>query len=258
MTSSLKKGNKLSPLYGAVTGLIPQCGVSVVGADLYLKKHITLGTVIAIFITCSDEAIPILLGGGKDYIISAIMIILIKLLLAFVVGFVIDLILSKKAVDDHLQECDHNHISSHCGCCNHCIDEQEDNFDKHLWHPFIHSLKLFGYILAINILFNSFIFMIGEETFVSFLEYNKYLTPLYSVLIGLIPNCVSSVILSELFIDGVISFGAILAGLIVNAGLGMMILLKEKTLIKKNLLILLLLMCIAIIAGYVSCLILGF
>ena len=258
VANALKKGNKLSPLYGAITGLIPQCGVSVVGADLYVKKHITLGTLIAIFITCSDEAIPILLGGGKNCIIAAIGIVVIKLALAFIVGYFIDSISTKKEVAQHLKECDHQHITSHCGCCHHCIDEEEDKFDKHIWHPFVHSIKLFGYILLINIILNSFVFIVGKNNFISFLEYNKYLTPLYSVVIGLIPNCVSSVILAELFVEGAISFGAILSGLIVNAGLGMMILFKEKSLAKKNILILLLLMALSIIVGYTSCFVLGF
>ena len=259
IANKMEKGNKLSPLYGALVGLVPQCGISVIGADLYSKKHISTGTLLAIFIACSDEAIPIILseGGSKSLMIIPLMII--KLILGFVVGFIVDRIISDKVVDKHLQHCDNHDIHKHTGCCHHTIEgEEKDKFEEHVWHPFIHSLKLFGYILIINLLFGTVVYLIGENNLSDFLNNSKYLSVLYSVLIGLIPNCASSLILSKLYISGGISFGATLAGLCVNAGLGMIFIFKDKSNIKRNMCILLALIVISLLAGYITCIISGF
>lgn len=259
IANKLKKGSKLSPLYGGLVGLIPQCGISVIGADLYVKRHISVGTLMAIFIACSDEAIPIMLSGGNSKSLMIIPLILIKIVAAFFVGYIVDLVICDKEVEQHLSHCSHDDIHLHKGCCNHTIDdEKEDKFEKHLWHPFIHSLKLLGYILLINIIFGSIVYAIGEDNIVSFLENSKYLSPLYATMIGLIPNCASSVILAQMFISGGISFGATLAGLCINAGLGMIFLLKDKNNFKKNILIIIALILISIMIGYLTCLISGF
>ena len=258
ITTKIQKGNKLSPLFGALVGLVPQCGVSVVGADLYLKNHITVGTLMAIFIACSDEAIPVILaGGGNAYMV--VPLVLSKIVIGFIVGFLADKIVSKRHVEQHLEHCKHDDLEVHTGCCNHSIDDERDDwFDKHILHPFIHSIKLCAYVVVINLSLAILFYFIGWFAIGEFLINSKYLSVICSVLVGLIPNCASSVILAQLFIKGVLPFGAALAGLCVNAGLGMVMLFKDKKNMKRNVLILLTLCIVAMVVGYITCFILGF
>ena len=258
-TSKLVKTNKLNPLSGSLIGLIPQCGISVISADLYLKEHLSMGTIVAIFIACSDEAIPIILSN-PDKALSVIPLLILKFVIGFCVGFSVDLIYRKhlNKVKEHHKHCEHE-VEIKVGCCHHEINSVEEKpIERHLIHPIIHSLKLLLYIFLINFIFGTIIYLIGEETFISILKNNKYLTPLYAILIGLIPNCVSSVIITDLYIMGQLSFGTTLAGLITNAGLGMIVLLKNKNMIKKTMVIMSILVLTALVSGYVINLMIGF
>jgi hypothetical protein len=259
LVKRLASKNKTSVLFGAVVGLIPQCGVSVVGSDLYLKRHISVGTLLAIFLTCSDEALPLLFTSGSDNLIAALMLVLLKFSIGFTIGYFADMIITKKEVHEHLLDCNHEDINVHVGCCNHHIDdEEEDGFDRHIWHPFLHSLKLAIYILVINVVIGALVYWLGEETLGKFLEINRYVAPLFALIIGLIPNCASSVILAELYIVGTLSFGALLSGLLVNAGLGMIFLLKGNIKMKEKIGILTSLIFTSLVSGYILCIILGF
>lgn len=229
LASLLTKNKKLSPLLGAIFGLIPQCGFPILAADLYIKKHISFGTLLSVFIACSDESLPILISSIKDHK-YIILLIVIKFVLAVLVGYIFDLISSKskQEVHDHHHHC-HHQEEVHVGCCNHSInDNKESHLKKHLLHPLIHSLKIFIFIFIINFTLGSLIHFIGEDNLSTFITSSYYLTPLFSTLIGLIPNCVSSVILTNLFILGSIPFGGLLGGLIINSGLGSIYLLKNK------------------------------
>ena len=250
---------KASPLIGASMGLIPQCGISVVSADLYIKNHISLGTIIAIFISCSDEALPILLSSS-DKAIMVIPLILIKFVLGFTVGYIVDLIYrnNKKIVDDHMKDC-HHEEEIHVGCCGHNIDNMnEPMIKKHFIHPLIHSIKIFVYVFIINVIFGLIIYFVGIDTFKEFLLQNKYFTPLFATLIGLIPNCASSVLVTELYLIDGVSFATLVAGLITNAGLGIVILLKNKNMVKKTFIIMGIMVLIALISSYTIGLIFGF
>ena len=250
---------KASPLIGASMGLIPQCGISVVSADLYIKNHISLGTIIAIFISCSDEALPILLSSKEKWIM-VIPLILIKFILGFTVGYIIDLIYrkNKHIVDEHLKDC-HHEEEIHVGCCGHDIDNDNENkVKKHIIHPLIHSVKIFIYVFIINVIFGLIIYFVGLDNFKEFLLQNKYFTPLYATLIGLIPNCASSVLVTELYLIDGVSFATLVAGLITNAGLGIVILLKNKNMVKKTFIIMGIMVLIALISSYTIGLIFGF
>ncbi len=252
LAEKLQKNKKLSPFLGSLFGIIPQCGFSVVASDLYIKQHITMGTLIAVFIACSDEALPILLSN-PDKILSAIPLIIIKFILGFVVGYIVDIIMvhNKEKVKEHHTHC-HHHEEIHVGCCHHEIDnENENKIHQHLIHPLIHSLKIFLYVFIITFLFGILIYLIGEETINQFLINSRYIAPVFTIIIGLIPNCASSVIITNLYLLGGISFGACLSGLIVNAGLGMFFLLKNKENRKNSLIILAILIGVGLLAGYV-------
>ena len=251
LSSLLTKRKQTGPLFGSLFGLIPQCGTSVLGADLFIKKHISMGALIAIFLSCSDEAfIAILASGNIDKIKMLIPLIGIKFVTGVLIGMVVDLIFRKQDVKD-LSE----HVHSETCRVHHF---ENTTVHAHLVHPLYHSLEIFAYVLVINLVLGFTIGFIGEERFISFVQMNKYLSPLFASIIGLIPNCASSLLLSELFIDGSLSFGALLSGLLVNAGLGFVVLLKNKSTIKKVIPIILICFITAVIVGYICCLIFGF
>ena len=254
IASLLEKKKKYAPLFGSVAGVIPQCGISVVASDLYSQSHITLGTLVAIFVACSDEALPIMFGDFTGRWYMAFPLIGIKMLGGALFGYLIDLMYKKgeRAVEGHLETCEGNR-TVHTGCCGHEIDEggEESPLHEHLIHPLTHSLKIFAYAFVISLLFGVFITWLNDTYDLSaFLSSSYWFAPLFAIVIGLIPNCASSVLITELYVGGAIPFGALVAGLAVNAGLGPLYLLKRKNTLKKALLIEGLLIVIALILGY--------
>ena len=251
LTNFMVKHKKTGPLFGSLFGLIPQCGTSVMGAELYIKKYITIGTLAAIFLSCSDEAfIAILTSGKPDKMLMVLPLIGLKFAIGFIVGFLFDVIDNKQKVEDtddvvEEPECHKHHTHN-------------SPVHKHLVHPLIHSLEFFAYVLVINLTLGFIIGFVGQDNFSNFIRMNKYLSPLFASIIGLIPNCASSLLLAELFVEGNLSFGSLLAGLLVNAGLGMMVLLKNKKSAKNLILILVVCFLTAVANGYITCLITGF
>jgi hypothetical protein len=236
----LEKRKKYGPFFGSLAGVIPQCGISVVGADLYVKEHITMGTLIAIFIACSDEALPILFGNFTGSWYMAFFLIGIKIVGGCLAGMLVDLIYRKGdvEVEKHLEICQGEVCLNH-GCCGHQIEEnaQENPWHEHLVHPLVHSLKIFAYAFAIAFFFGCLVIWIGQDNLSTFLTANYYFSPLYAMVIGLIPNCASSVLISDLYLKGALPFGALVAGLSVNAGLGPLYLFKNKKTVAKGLII---------------------
>ena len=250
VSNFLIKRKKTSPIFGALFGLIPQCGTSVVAADLYIKKFITIGTLIAVFLSCSDEALLILLSAWNEKTLAIFPLIGLKLAAGVAFGLLIDLIIRKQKVEevDHVEEekeCHHHH-------------HENTPAHAHLIHPLIHSIEIFAYVLIINLALGLLIGFVGVDNFSNFMISNRYLAPLFTSIIGLIPNCASSVAITELYLSGTLSFGALFAGLLVNSGLGMMVLFKEYKNIKKTLLILGVCFVIAVSLGYLTCLVSGF
>ena len=257
--------NRFSPLIGSSLGLIPQCGISVMGANLYLAHHISMGTLIALFISCSDEALPILLSTANvNDLLSVLLIVGIKFVLGFTVGFLVDAIMyqKKEEVEHHLdEECNHHFEEMEIeGCCHHHLGahNEDSKWQKHLIHPLIHSIKIFIYCLIINFLFGLMIYLIGEEKIGNFLSHFKYFSPVFASLIGMIPNCASSVLITETYLAHGIGLGAVVAGLSINAGLGLVFLFRKKETLKQTFIILGILLSVSIISGYVISLILGF
>ena len=251
VSNFLIKRKKTSPIFGALFGLIPQCGTSVVAAELYIKKLITFGTLIAVFLACSDEALLMLLGAWNEKTLVIFPLIGLKLAAGILFGFLIDLVIARH---QKLEEVDHIDEKHEC----HEHHHENTPIHAHLVHPLIHALKIFIYVFIINLALNLLIAWVGEENFANFMISNRYLAPLFTSIIGLIPNCASSVLITELYLSGTLSFGALFAGLLVNSGLGVMILIKEYKNIKKTLLILGVCFAIAVGLGYLTCLVSGF
>ena len=251
LANFLVKHRKLAPLFGSLFGLVPQCGTSVMGADLYIKRYITIGTLVAIFLSCSDEAfIAILTSGKPDKMLMVLPLIGVKFILGFAFGLLADLLFRKQEIKEN------EHVEEEHECHAHHVENNPVH--KHLVHPLLHSLEIFGYVFAINFILGLIIGFVGQDNFSNFIQTNKYLSPLFASIIGLIPNCASSLLLSELFIEGNLSFGALLGGLLVNAGLGMMVLLKNRRSAKNIWFIILVCFLVAVSAGYITCLIFGF
>lgn len=258
--------NRFSPLIGSSLGLIPQCGISVMGANLYLAHHISMGTIIALFISCSDEALPVLLStSNTNDLLSIALIIGIKFVLGFTVGFLVDAIMhhKKEEVEHHLDEedCDHHFDEMEIeGCCHHHLGarNKDSKWQKHLIHPLIHSIKIFIYCLIINFVFGLMIYLIGEEKIGEFLSHFKYFSPVFASFIGMIPNCASSVLITETYLAHGIGLGATIAGLSINAGLGLVFLFRKKESLKNTFTILGILLSVSILSGYIISLIIGF
>ena len=244
LTHLFKKHKNISPIIGASVGLVPQCSFSVVAADLYLKRHISIGCLFAVFFSCSDEALPILFSN-LNKAIYIIPLLLLKFVFGFIIGFLLDKFYSKNE-EESLDEIELEHNHSLCGHDTH----NSSKLNKHLIHPLIHSLKIFIYVLIVNIIFGFIIHLIGEENINTFLSQRKYLTPLVSALVGLIPNCSSSVLLTTLFTTDYLPFGAMFTGLCVNAGLGLVYLLKNRKSWKDILILLAVLLVSSIVLGY--------
>jgi hypothetical protein len=247
--SSLLHG-KWSPIFGAFIGSIPQCGFSVAATDLYVQGELSMGALVAVYLATSDEALPILLSHPENYG-EMIGLIAIKWLIAGMAGMLTSVFFTKRRT---LEQTKHE---SPLGCCSHeVVHEEEEKLPFEWKHPLIHSLKIFAYIFAVNFLMSALIQWIGPEVLTNFLGQSRYLQPLLAALIGMIPNCAASVVMTELYLLNGLSFGALVTGLSVNAGLGLLVLYKENRNIQENFLITAIVTVSALLAGYLLLLIL--
>ncbi len=210
----LINARKLGPIIGSLLGIIPQCGFSVIASGLYMNKSITLGTLLSVFIATSDEAIPILISRPEQ-LSTLTAIIIIKIILGIVVGYIVDFLINQHHLKDN-----HSLHDIHEEC------EEEKHGHGIVYLAFIHTVKIFIFIFVVNLLLTYFIEVVGEDTLSYILVNGSFLQPILAAITGFIPNCASSVILSQLYLDHVLSFGALTAGLITSAGLGLLVLLK--------------------------------
>lgn len=254
----LSKNNKTSVLYASFLGCVPQCGFSSVVADLYSEKHVSLGTLIAVFVATSDEAIPLMLTNSSK-ILDMLLLIAIKIVLAVVFGYAVDfsvkLFAKRKSQktsvvekekycehegvtheehsnhDEHLHE-GHSHEHHHeCGhihtdkCDESCGHEHGCCVNNVFLDAFMHTFNILIYIFVATFVINLIVGYFGTDALANLLTTNFYLQILIASLIGLIPNCASSVLLVELYISlGIKFFPALVAGLTAGAGVGMVIL----------------------------------
>ena len=239
---ALSKSGKYGPAVGALLGCFPQCGFSVTASNLFSGRVITLGTLIAVFLATSDEAIPVLLSHPNSWG-EIIKLLIFKLIIGMIAGFVIDLILRKKHKEQLTEHIAHEHIHD---MCKHC-DCEHGILKSTLKHTF----SIFLFILIVSFILNVTISLIGEENLSKVLMSDSIFQPLIASLIGLIPNCASSVLLTELYLAGKISFASIIAGLSTGGGLGIVILFKTNKNMKENFKILGLLYGIGTLSGII-------
>ena len=237
---TIQKSGKFGPLLGGVLGIFPQCGFSVSATNLYSARVITLGTLLSVYLTTSDEMLPVLLTEAVP--VTTILTILgLKLIIGVIAGITIDAVIrlaqKEKQEEPKIEElCEHDHCHCEQGIIKSALK---------------HTINIIIFIFLITLIINGIITLIGEETIANFVSKNVVLGPVIAGLIGLIPNCASSVILTELFIENVISMPMLIAGVAVNAGIGLLVLFKTNKNLKENLTVVGLLYFIGVLSGII-------
>lgn len=233
MQAVVRKSGKAGPMIGGVLGVFPQCGFSAAAANLYAGRIVTVGTLIAVFLSTSDEMLPIMISENVG--ISMIgKLLLIKVLFAIAAGFLVDALFRGKEEPqiEHLCE------RQHCHC------------ERGIWRSaFSHTWRIFLYIIAVSLVLNFAIALIGEETLSAVVMNRPALGLFVSALVGMIPNCASSVILTQLYLGGVLSAGALMAGLLSGSGVGFLVLLRVNEDKKESLRIFGLLYVLGVVGG---------
>ncbi len=230
----ISSSGKFGPILGSILGAIPQCGFSVVATNLYITRIVSLGTLISIYLSTSDEMLPILISNNMP-ITEILKILGIKVAIGMFFGFIIDLLYRQKEKKDfHICE------SDDCDC--------EESLLK---SSIVHTLKTVTFIFLVSLLLNIGFTYIGEETIEKAFMSSSIFAPIISCLIGLIPNCASSVIITEIHLNHVISLGTAIGGLLTNSGLSLLVLFKNNKNIKENLMIMTLIYVIGVISGII-------
>ncbi len=234
----IENSGKYGPVVGGLLGVFPQCGFSALATNLYVGRIITLGTLISVYLSTSDEMLPLLIASQAPF--SLILnTLLIKLFIGMICGILIDLFLKRTSSiknEEIHSICEHDHCSCEEGILKSTI---------------IHTLKIFLFIFIASFILNTLVFCIGEDNIGKLFLKNSILSPFISSLIGLIPNCAASVIITEIYLKGAISFGSMLAGLLTGSGIGILILFKENKNFKENMKILGLIYSIGVFSGII-------
>ena len=239
----VKKSGEWGPFFGALLGIFPQCGFSAAAANLYAGRIITLGTLMAVFLSTSDEMLPILISEAAP-IGLILKIIGIKFIIGTVLGFVVDLIYrtikknnKKEEIEDAIGSiCE----KEHCGC------------EHGILKPAIkHTINILVFIILITFTINILIHFIGKDKISNFIASVPFVGILASALVGLIPNCAGSVIITELYLNNLITLGSMIAGLLVGSGIGILVLFKSNKNVKENINITLILYLISVTCGFI-------
>ena len=229
----IKKSEKLGPLLGGILGCFPQCGFSVLATNLYITRIISLGTLISIYLSTSDEMLPILIAR-KSNISTIISLLAIKLLIGVTSGIIIDLLLRKKEKIQVTELCQEDECHCEKGIIKSSI---------------IHTTKTTLYLMIITFILNITMYIGGEELLSNLFNKNSIFTPFLTSLIGLIPNCASSVVITELYLNNILSLSSTIAGLLTGSGVAILILFKSNKNLKENIKILLTVYLIGSLSG---------
>ena len=211
----LEKGGKWGPFIGGILGVIPQCGMSAVASNLYASRIISVGTLVAIFLSTSDEMLPVMLANSVEFSVIG-KILLIKIGIAVTAGLLVDFSVKKLNMRQNVENRIHDFCEhEHCHC--------EEGILK---SAIRHTVHVFCFIILITFVLNVGIELIGEEQLADFILNKPILGPVLAGIIGLIPNCAASVVITQMYLDSVITFGTMLSGLLVGAGVGTLVLLR--------------------------------
>lgn len=231
----VESSGKYGPILGSFLGIIPQCGFSVMATNLYVTRLITLGTLISIYLSTSDEMLPILISEKLEFSLI-IKILLIKLFIGMLVGFIIDKIFKVKKEKKNYDICE----EEHCHCKESIIISSLK-----------HTLNIVVFILLINFILNICFNYLGQDYLSKILLKDSFFGPFISSLIGLIPNCGASVMLTELYINNAINFGSLISGLLTGSGIAIMILFKTNKHFLENLKVIGILYIVGVLSGII-------
>ena len=236
----LRGSGKVGPLVGGALGVLPQCGFSAAATGFYTGRMITTGTLIAVYLSTSDEMLPILISSGAP-IPTILKLLATKLVIGIGAGFAIDGVirLIRKGKPDEQEP----------GIEELCERENCDCGDRFVLSALKHTIYITVFLLIFTFVLNLGIELIGEENIKSVVLDRPVLGSVLAALVGLIPNCASSVALTSLFVDGVLSSGALLSGLMVNAGIGIAILFRNNRPVKDSLRVVGILFCVSVLCG---------
>ena len=239
---------KCAPLVGTALGIVPMCGFSVMAAKLYRHRYITVGTLLSVFIATSDEAFLVLLTTPVlpplDKVVSILAMLGVKIAVGVAAGYLADLVANRfknsvlepieqleehaghvreERAEEHVheehEEREGHEEHEHFSACEHA---HESKVQLYFVSPLLHALQVAAFVLLVNLAFGYLFWGMGKENVVNFLRAGKWIQPLVCSLVGFVPNCASSVVLAETYAVGGIEFGSCLAGLVTNAGLGVL------------------------------------
>ena len=243
---AIRKSGRLGPLFGAACGIIPQCGFSAAASNLYAGRVITIGTLIAVYLSTSDEMLPILISEQVPFSVM-LKILGLKFGIALIMGFIVDWIFARsmhmRAYADRVPEDETFFIKKLCET------EQCKCNDGIFKSAVKHTLHIILFLLMISFALNIILMAVGEESLCNFVLNKPFVGVLLSGLIGLIPNCAASVVITQLYLEGLLSAGPMMAGLLVSAGVGLLVLFKVNDHPRENLKILGLLYAIGVVSG---------
>lgn len=231
----VESSGKYGPILGSILGIIPQCGFSVMATNLYVTRLITLGTLISIYLSTSDEMLPILISEKAEFSLI-IKILFIKLFIGMLVGFIIDKIFKVKKEKKNYDICE----EEHCHCKESIIISSLK-----------HTLNIVVFILLINFILNICFNYLGQDYLSKILLKDSFFGPFISGLIGLIPNCGASVMLTELYINNAINFGSLISGLLTGSGIAIMILFKTNKHFLENIKVIGILYIVGVLSGII-------
>ena len=244
---AVQKAGKAGPVLGGVLGVVPQCGFSAVAATLWSGRLVTVGTLIAVFLSTSDELLPVFLAEGAPLGLLA-RILLTKMAIGIAVGLAVDVVLRLL----HRDGDGHMHVhGEHCGCEGHDCHEGEGAWGGVVRSATKHTLQVTLFIFLVTLVVGGAIMVVGEDAFGAFMAGNPVLSVLSSALVGLIPNCAASVVVTELYLDGTLGSAALLAGTLVAAGVGYLVLFRTNASARQNLALVAFLYVVGVAAGLV-------
>lgn len=236
MQTAIQGAGKGGPIIGGILGIFPQCGFSAAASNLYAGRIITVGTLIAVFLSTSDEMLPIMISAnaGAETIIK---ILAVKVVVASLAGFLIDFIFHKREKNIQIE---------------HLCEQHQCHCENGIWKSALrHTVEIFLYILIISLVLNLLIAWIGEDVLSSVILNRPVVGAVIAGLVGLIPNCAASVIITQLYLNGVLNAGAMIAGLLSGTGVGVLVLLRVNDNRRENLGLIGLLYVIGVLSGIV-------
>lgn len=233
----ISRAGRLGPVFGAISGIVPQCGFAAAAANFYAAKAISIGTLIAVFLATSDEMLPVMISNAIKPIII-VRILGIKLLLGVAIGIFCDVVLHQKTQSVNVEP-----LCEDADC--HCAGEGI------LKPALFHSIKITFFVLLVTLGLNAIMVVWGERHLGEMVLNRPIIGVLASGLLGLVPNCSASVVITQLWVGGAMSFGAMMAGLLSGAGAGLLVLFKINKNKKENFKIVAILYSVAVVIGII-------